>query len=211
VPRPPLVAAVVVLLAAAAWAGEAANLVANPGFEKGDQGWKTRFPEPTETKYARNHEWVGVVARPDGGGRCLRFGLNGAVAASEGVKAVTPMLPIAAGQTYEFGADVLTRGPTLKIFLEGYRAEAGRTDSGADQYPGYRRCYRSVIHVRNGVGAWATASQVAKIPDAERYRPTHVLLKLYAYWPEGEAFYDNAFVRPVGEAADGHGGQRQRD
>ena len=95
-----------------------------------------------------------------------------------------------------------TLGPVLTV--QG-------TDAGADQYPGYKRCYRSVIHVRSGAGDWATESQVAEVPDDERYRPTHVLIKIYAYYPAGEAFYDNVFLRPVKEAAAPHGGQRKRD
>jgi hypothetical protein len=114
------------------------------------------------------------------------------------VKAVTPMIEVDPEGAYEFGAEVFTRGPTLKMFLEGYVKEPKQTVAGNDMYPGYVRVYRASIHVRAPEGQWSPQTRVfnlAKIPKANR--PTHVLVKIYAYWPKGEAYYRSVFLRPA--------------
>ncbi len=170
------------------------NLVANPAFKKRLKEWKVEFPEPNETKYANNHNWIKVVKAPGKAGKkAIEFALSGSVAASEGVKAVTPLLEIEEGANYEFGAELKSMAPACKIFLEGYKKDPEYTENGNDRYAGFVRVYRATIHVKVPRGKWGVASRVLKPP--KRYQPTHVLIKLYAYWPAGKVYYTNVFLR----------------
>ncbi len=181
--------ALVFSLSAAAGAGE--NLVENGDFKNGLEHWKVHFDEPTETKYSQNHRWVEVEQG------AIKFTLVPTVAASEGVKAVTPLIPVEAGAGYEFGCRLRSQGPKPKIILEGYRADPSRTAAGADQYPGYKRVYRAVIHPKNVSAQWSEHSRVFNPP--ERYQPTHVLIKLYAYLGSGDIFFTDVFLRKIVE------------
>jgi len=169
------------------------NLIGNGDFSQELATWKISFPEESETVYERNHEWVDVVSNPEGEGSVLQFLLSRSTAASEGVKAVSPLIEIEAGTEYEFGADILSRGPSAKIILEGYVEDTARTARGADQIPGYRRIYRALIHPKEVSGKeWTSHSRVISPPA--RYQPTHLLLKVFAYWPEGEIYFNNVFL-----------------
>jgi len=178
-------------------AGE--NLVANPDFAAGLEPWNAVFAEPNETKYARNHEWVEVVPAPAGEGKAVRFTLNGAVAASEGVKLCTPLIPLKAkgGQAFEFGADIFTDAPSLIIFFEGYQVDATQQDKGNDHFAGYARSYRATLFVKEPPGKWATVRRTLTLPTKERYLPSHALLKLYAFHPAGTAYFRNVILRPL--------------
>lgn len=178
-------------------AGE--NLVTNPDFAQGLAPWNAIFAEPNETKYARNHQWVSVVPAPGGQGQAVKFTLNGAVAASEGVKLCTPLIPLqaAGGQRFEFGADILTEAPSLIVFFEGYQVDATQTDKGNDHFAGFARSYRATLFVKEPAGKWATVRRVITLPTKARYLPSHALLKLYAFHPAGTAYFRNVFLRPL--------------
>lgn len=176
------------------------NLIANADFSDGLKHWKVEFPEPNETKYSRNHEHIKIVPAPNRGGNAIKFTLSGGVAASEGVKAVTEMMPIEQGTAYEFGADVFSEGPAPIIFVEGYQEDPEREDVGDNQYKGFVRVYRATIHVKNAGGKWASQLRAIKPPPTKRHQPTHILIKLYAYWPKGQIHFANAFLRRTDEA-----------
>ncbi len=178
----------------------ALNLVRNPAFEDGMKFWQIRFPEENETKYRRNHEWVEVVANPDGPGKCVQFSIPPSVAASEGVKVVTEMVELTPGKQYEFGADVRSMAPAVKIFLEGYRRDPEQTVAGDNQYRGFVRCYRKVIHVHAELGTWST--EIQKLNPPARYLPTHVVVKLYAFHPAGKVYFRNVILREVQKKVD---------
>ncbi len=188
------------ILASAATGGE--NLLQNGNFSDGLKGWKTTFPEANETKYALNHKNVQLVDAPnDKGGKAVEFNSTGRTAASEGVKVVSRLIRIDSMKSYIFGVDVLRLGPGCKVFLEGYVENPEQTVNGNDQYSGFVRCYRASIHVKAKKGKWARKTRtinLAKVP--KRSRPTHVLLKLYCYYPPGKVYYTNAFLRET-EAA----------
>ncbi len=196
-----LVAAALLTLSAAAErsSGDAGrNLVSNSDFSHGLKDWQVRFAEPNEEKYARNHQWVKDVFTPDDGpGFSLEFKLTPEVAASEGVKAVTGLMELADGVKYEFGADVQTRGPAVKIFVEGYVRDPEQRESGNDQYPGFRRVYRKTIHVKGTIGEWQAWRQTINPPA--RYEPTHAVIKLYAYLNPGLVYFRNVVLQPTRE------------
>ncbi len=188
--------AVLVLPALPAGAGE--NLVKNSDFTKKLEHWKTSFPEPNETKYAKNDQWVSVVDAPEGKGKALHYTINGTVAASEGVKTCTELIPVDGSASYEFGCDVYTKGTAMVIFLEGYQKDPIQTKAGDDKYPGFARSYRATIFPKNGPNQWAPQSRVVNFgKQPAKYKPTHVLIKLYAFYPEGEVFFRNVFLRKV--------------
>ncbi len=172
---------------------ETANLVRNGEFKENLKHWKIKFTEPNETKYSKNHESVNLVADVAGAKNALQFRLTPAVAASQGVKAVTELIPVAAGQTYEFGCSIRSLGPSVKIILEGYKEAPERKTAGADQYPGFKRIYRAVIHPRNLSQNWSEHKRTFTPPP--RYQPTHVLIKLYAYLGQGNVFFKEVFLR----------------
>ena len=130
------------------------NLVLNPDFEYGLAYWKADFPAPNETKYADNQKFVSVVDNPDGEGRVVLLDIAPEVASSQGVKAVTRLMRIEKGASYQFGAEVYTTGSSVKIFLEGYREDPAQNEAGHDKYPGLRRVFRKTIHVRQKANEW---------------------------------------------------------
>lgn len=181
------------------------NLVCNGDFSKGLEAWHTTFPEANETKYAKNHECVAVAAAPGAAAnaKAVRFTLTQAVADSQGVKAVTPLMEVDPAASYEFGAELLTRGPAAIIFIEGYRRDPSQTVAGNDQYPGFVRCYRATIFPKCGPGVWSPQARTVELGRLQgKYRPTHLLIKLYAFHPAGEIFFRNVFLRKVEKKAD---------
>ncbi len=170
------------------------NLVPNPRFAEGLKHWKIRFPAPNETKYGKNHELVKVVDAPlEKGGKAVELDSIPKVAGSQGVKAVSPLIAIAKGKNYEFGVDLYSTAPASKIILEGYDVAPDRKETGDNQYPGFVRKYRAVIHVKIEKGKWGTASRIIKPPKGRE--PSHVLVKLYCYWPTGKVYCTNVFLR----------------
>ncbi len=174
------------------------NLVKNGDFATGLEAWTAVFPGANETKYAKNQAAVSVADVPGAtaGAKALKFSLSRAVAESQGVKAVTPLMAVGAVPACEFGAEVMVRGPSVILFAEGYRADPSQKESGNDQYPGYVRCWRATLFPKCGPGVWSPQARtvnLAKLP--ERNRPTHILLKLYAYGAAGEAIFRNVFLR----------------
>ena len=187
-----IIALILVIFALPVLAGE--NLVENPDFKLGLEHWKIKFPEPNEKKYGRNHQQVQVVANPAGPGNCIVLNVVGELT-NAGVKAVTGLMPVEKGVTYEFGGDILSEGPPGFIFLEGYVVDPDRTMAGDNQYPGFRRIYRKKVPYGATDGKWQTLTRQATPPA--RYQPTHVLLKLYAYEKVGKVFFTNLIFTPV--------------
>jgi len=182
------------------------NLVSNPHFDQNLEGWQASFPEANETKYARNSEWITITTVGDDKSKIsdddpadpqdkiVTFTLSKQVAASEGVKLVSDLMPVDPTYSYRFGADVQTHGPKPIIFLEGYQVDSERKESGSDQIPGYVRVWRATIHVKEGKGLWQRATRVINFPKQERFRPAFIRIKLYAYHPAGEVSFDNVFL-----------------
>lgn len=180
---------------AAAPAAPDVNLVPNPRFADELKHWQVEFPEANETKYQNNHTWTHVVADPAGGGKCLEFTLTGAVAASEGVKACTELIPVEVGASYEFGAEVMSTAPSPIIFIEGYKVDPTQTVAGDNQVPGYARCYRATIQVKGAGKDWKRETR--EITPKKGYQPTHMIVKLYGYYPEGKVYFRNVFLRKI--------------
>ena len=169
------------------------NLVKNGNFTKKLEHWKVEFPETNESKYNDNHRYVKLVAAPRSRGKCVEFTLTAPVAASQGVKAITDFIPICQGVTYEYGAEIFRDGPQVKIFIEGYEKDPEQTEAGNDCYLGFSRVYRAPIHVKTNNRAWHTVSRRFEPP--KQFRPSHVIIKLYAYHPAGKVYFRDVFLR----------------
>jgi hypothetical protein len=182
------------------------NLVPNFDFKDGLEKWQSQFPFPNESKYNDNHEFVKAVSYPKRAGKVVELALNAKTAASEGVKVSSAMIPIEKGKYYEFGADVFSEGPTSKIFLEGYKVDPEQQAEGDNQYKGYVRCFRAVIHVKDAGGRWATQRMIMDAPL--RYQPTHVMIKLYGYYPAGKLYYSNVYLRLTDDVPKKKAGER---
>ena len=177
-----------------------ANLVSNPNFRKGAKGlefWQIEFLEGNETKYSANHLAVDVVQAPElPGKKAIHFTVDVAAAASQGIKASSTLIKVTPDRVYEFGANVKSSGCACKVFLEGYVEDPEQKKTGSDLIPGFTRVYRSVLHVSVPAGAWGVADRVIDFTQIkERYRPTHLLVKLYAYWPAGQVHYTDVFLQ----------------
>jgi hypothetical protein len=171
------------------------NLIANSGFDQKDNPlahWIVTFKEKNETKYHRNHKWVSIVTDSDKGA-CLQFAFPEDVAASEGVKALTQMIPVKPDSAYTFGAELKSAGPSVIVFLEGYKVDPEQKQNGHDFFAGYSRIYRATIHVKSPKGLWSREARTIKPP--KRFQPTHMMIKLYAFHPKGKVLFKNVFLR----------------
>lgn len=183
------------------FAGEK-NLVPNADFSDGLEHWKVTFPEPNETKYAENHKHCSIVRNPDGPGKALLFTIPPKVAASEGVKALTPLIRIDPRKSYEFGADIRTTGTEPIVFIEAYEEDPSRTEKGSDAYEGFVRTYRATLFAKHNVkgrkNEWVRCRrEIHPWTKPKRYWPTHMAVKLYAFWPTGEVHWRNVVLREI--------------
>jgi hypothetical protein len=179
------------LLAGSRSGGPAENLLPDPGFRQLSRHWQVRFPEANETKYANNHKAV-RLATSRAGVRCLEFRLDQGTAASQGVKTCSKLIAVQPGRAYTFGVSFQTEGPKPIVFLEGYRVAPGQELAGDNHYPGFERIYRATIQPQPAAGEWQTVQRTVKPPP--RYQPSHLLLKLYAYWPAGTIRFRDPFL-----------------
>lgn len=198
-PRLPLHLLVLLLVGAVAPLHAGDNLVRNPSFADGLKHWMTAW-EGSGYYGEENGKRISLVADPthEKAGKVMLFDIPPNVAANEGVAAATLIFEVQPYAVYEFGADVYSTGTAPVIFLEGYRANPEQTHQNYEEQRGYERFYRASIHVKNGRGSWATQKRRIDLSDkAARYQPTHVQIKLYAYYPAGKVYWTNVYMRMV--------------
>ncbi len=170
------------------------NLVANSGFEQanasgdGPADW-----QPVEKEMA----WT---SNPDGPGKVLTYRMSAATAGSYGLDFYSDYIPIEPGAVYRFSCRYKTLGPTVKIFLKGYRPFEAQDGQPAQR----RETYRRQVHPSGGPGEWHTV-EADFIPSATRpeHAPTFLRVDLYAYWPEGVVYWDDVVLKKVRDALPG--------
>jgi len=178
------------------------NLVANPGFEQataagdGPASRRGRGPaswQPVETEMA----WVD---NPDGPGKVLLYRMSAATAGAYGLDFYSDWIPIEPGAVYRFSCRYKTLGPTVKIFLKGYRP----FEAQDGQPPQRRETYRRQVHPSGGPGEWH-AVEADFVPSATRpeHTPTFLRVDLYAYWPAGAVYWDDVVLKKVRDAPPG--------
>jgi len=107
-------------------------------------------------------------------------GLNGA-------KIYSDYIRVEPGMRYRITADVMSNGPTVKIFVKGY----------AKFQDGFRKFYQCYKNVKPATGKWSTWERTFN-PTARSPKVTHIRVMPYAYWPVGQACIDNLRVERVG-------------
>ena len=171
------------------------DLLKNPGFEKsriGDKNlpacWELHQIEKKHISpqyVARNISLVKV----GGKGKSLRFNLTKEVAEGPGIGFVSDMVEIDSGKRYEIKVDIKSYGPKANIFMEGFTLEEGKRE----------RVYRATMLLEEFSGTWQTFSRMLPGKSGyakKRFKPVKWMrVKLYAYYPEGEIFFDNVSLR----------------
>ncbi len=173
------------------------NLLKNPGFEKsriGDKNlpacWKLHRIEKKHISpqyVARNISLV----KAGGKGKSLKFNLTKKAAEGPGIGFVSDMVEIDSGKRYEIKVDIKSYGPKANIFCEGF-AQGKR-----------ERVYRATMLLDEFSGTWQTFSRMLPRKSGyakRRFKPVKWMrVKLYAYHPEGEIFFDNVSLRAAKE------------
>jgi TolB-like protein len=181
------------------------NLVKNPGFEEGEE-----HPAHWEDLNAKgyHHNMVSWVEAPaDGDGKCIKFELNKAVAASYGVGYYGEPIDTSQGTRYRFSVRVLSMAPSVKIFLKHYAWFEVRGKENKGQW---REVRRAPLHCHGAGKQWKTfvrdfnprlKSHGINTADdvdeqrAEKYDPDITKVELYAYWPPGVVYFDDVVLK----------------
>jgi len=109
------------------------------------------------------------------------------VGGTTGAKIYSDYIRVEPGMRYRIKADVMSTGPTVKIFVKGYAKLSG----------GFRKYYQCYKNVTTATGRWKTWERTFN-PTAGSLKVTHIRVMPYAYWPVGQAFIDNVRVERVG-------------
>jgi hypothetical protein len=161
------------------------ELCPNGDFSKGKtlpEGWQI-----VRDDVKAQVEWV---RRPGGAetDKCLTYRLKKDTAASSGIAVLSESIPVEEGACYRVGADILSKAPSVILFVKGYADIAGQP---REIYNHQARYYPEKK------GEWERRM-------TEAFRPRHPWLKvqslrvmLYAYWPAGDVYFDNVSVRKV--------------
>ena len=132
-------------------------------------------------------EWT---RRPGGAeaDQCLAYRMKPAAADSSGIAVLSAEVAVEEGAYYRVGADILSKGPSVIIFVKGYADFDGQM---REIYNHQARYYPEKK------GEWERRL-------TEAFRPRHPWLKvkslrvmLYAYHPAGDVYFDNVSVKQV--------------
>jgi hypothetical protein len=170
---------------------EGPNLVRNPGFEQpnaaktGPADWQDAEPQMA---------WTG---NPDGRGKVLKFDMDGPTAEGYGLDYYSDWIPLEAGATYRFSCRYKSMGPTLKVFLKGYRPFEASAGYAAQR----RETYRRQVHPYGQAGRWNTVT-ADFVPGATRadQLPEFLKVDLYAYYPAGVVYWDDVVLKKIRDA-----------
>lgn len=171
----------------------APNLVRNPGFERGTG--HPAFWEPIGKSY--HHGGVGWVPSPEGRGKCIRFTLSRAIAATYGVGYYSDPISITDGEIYRFSIRVRSDGPTIKIFLKHYRYFPAATDEAKGQWRETRRAPLNCKDENTRRGQWQTFTRDFRPHRADEHDPTITRIELYAYHPHGVVYFDDVVMKKL--------------
>jgi len=161
------------------------ELCPNGDFSKGQdlpEGW-TVVRDDVKAQV----EWT---RRPGGAetDKCLAYRMKPAAADSSGIAVLSAEVAVEEGAYYRVGADILSKGPSVIIFVKGYADFDGQM---REIYNHQARYYPEKK------GEWERRL-------TEAFRPRHPWLKvkslrvmLYAYHPAGDVYFDNVSVKQV--------------
>jgi len=175
-----------------AWA-EGPNLVKNPGFEEAD-GDHPAFWDPWGKDYHHNMvQWVDAPG-PGGNGKCIKFEMNADIAGSYGVGYYGEPIDISDGKRYRFSVRVKSMGPAVKIFLKHYCYFSARGNETEGQW---RETRRAPMNCRGSNKEWKEFVRDFSPHRSDAHDPSRTRVELYAYWPEGIVYFDDAVMKKL--------------
>jgi len=173
------------------------NLCRNPGFEEGE-----RFPDAWRVLRSDCVPHVSWGEPPGRDGKCLRYDMPKAVAASQGIMTFSAPIPVEVGATYRLQGEVLTDRPTLISFTKGFAFVKGTEDEGFSWREAWRR--KKTLEVEKGQWQPFTIDMHPGVDVIRKGEPMHVAhrlkfirIGLYAYWPAGKVYWDNVVFKKV--------------
>jgi len=153
--------------------------------------------------YQENHKHVKLG--PGRRGKGVRLTLPKHVGEMQGVRVLSRLITAERGAGYEISFDALSKGPHLRVFVEGFRLvpQDRRAKEWLEQQPAemnpmqipvrLKRVYRKQINV-GAPRQWERVE--ARFTAPRRYVFDYLMVNLYAYMP-GEAAYDNVRLRQL--------------
>src|SRR5262249_46250218 len=139
-------------------------------------------------------------------GKGLGFKLSEAVGNMQGVRALSDLIPAHRGDGYEFSVDTISRGSSVRLFVEGFQLDRDADDIKEVQAwlkklpPGsnplhltapLKRVFRQQINGQTPA-TWTTLSE--RFADEEPKPFDYMFVSLYGYIP-GEVGFDNVVLR----------------
>ena len=97
------------------------------------------------------------------------------------------------GAAYRLTFDCLSKNPQVKVWVKGYTFLPARGNIPARR----RKTYQARKDVRGKTEGWETFTRVFRPttrPEnlrGSKYPTLEIEVQLYAYWPPGEAYFDN--------------------
>jgi hypothetical protein len=102
-------------------------------------------------------------------------------------------IPVEQGAAYRLTFDCWSRNPQVKVWVKGYTFVPARGNIPARR----RKVYQARKDVRGKTDGWETFTRVFRPTTrpgnlrGSRYLTHEIEVQLYAYWPPGEACFDN--------------------
>lgn len=120
----------------------------------------------------------------------LPVGDYGSIGAFDGVALDSDPIEVQAGQNYRLTADLRGPGGGVIVWIKGFMDYHGRWRDG----------YQTrLAPERLAPDRWGRFSILFN-PTAKTPRVTRIKVRLYAYWPSGEYYFDNVRLEAIGEA-----------
>ncbi len=120
------------------------------------------------------------------------------VGANDGVHIVSDYIPVERDTEYYLSLDVFSAATGIKIFVDGYVVHGGRDRI---VYRNQKSCGESPAE-KAFLGSWHTYEWRFHPTRTDKGMPLlteKIRIKLYAYWPRGEARFDNVVLRAAGK------------
>ncbi len=189
----------ILLTGTPAFAGS--NLIKNPGFEESRKDNRNLpcYWEATEEKHVPPEYVAGNVSLIPAGkkGKSLRINLTKIVADGPGLGFISDWIEVNPEKEYELRVDVKSRAPRPIIFAIGYGLENGER----------KIIYRAQKQLRPQSKDWETFSRMVPSKSGKkRFKKVKWLrVKLYAYNPQGEIYFDNVSLQAKKKDSRGQG------
>jgi hypothetical protein len=172
----------------------ATNLAKNGGFEAGKGHPEFWEPLSNDPKHYQ-HQSVSWIVSPEGKGKCIKFKLNKAIAATYGVAYYGDPIDIRDGQIYRISIRVRSDGPTVKIFMKHYKLLPPGPNEKKGQWRETRRAPMNCVFEKKG--KWQTYVRDFRPHRDDKHDPTITRVELYAYHPAGTVYFDDVIVKKI--------------